>query len=298
MIREEKDQNGYSLVELMVAMAVFSIFAAGLYSTYHSQIKAHTTQRVVVEMQQNIRNAIYLIERDLRMAGYDLLDTVVPPPGILTAQRGRVNFTLDIAGGDSDGFDNDGDGLIDAADLNLDLNGIDDDGDGLTDESDEADESGYGNGDVLQWDENIWYALQDAGSNAIYADGECVMPGPCNLVRDRGDGQGWQPVALNIDALNFVYLDEAGNDLTNYTLNPPAVPAAQLTNIRSIQISLVARSGAVPLTLATRTVDDNVYTNQRPATENSPWHIILPAQNDNFHRIYLTSNVLCRNLGI
>ena len=111
------------------------------------------------------------------------------------------------------------------------------------------------------------------------------------------DLRAWH-FALNIDALNFVYLDEAGNDLTNYTLNPPAVPAAQLTNIRSIQISLVARSGAVPLTLATRTVDDNVYTNQRPATENSPWHIILPAQNDNFRRIYLTSNVLCRNLGI
>ena len=85
MIREEKDQNGFTLIELMVAMGVFSIFAAGLYSTYHSQIKAHTTQRVVVEMQQNMRNAMYLIERDLRMVGYDLLGTVVPPPGIETA---------------------------------------------------------------------------------------------------------------------------------------------------------------------------------------------------------------------
>jgi len=320
MIREKKDQKGFSLIELMVAMAVFSLFAAGLYSTYYSQVKAHTTQRVVVEMQQNIRNSMYLIERDLRMAGYNLLNIVgTAVPGIKTADRGQVQFTMDIAGGDSDGLDNDLDGMIDSADLSLDENGSDDDGDGLVDESDEADEKRYGNGSIDICDlansmdddgdgltdedtpadcETIAYRLQDAGTGTPYPDGECVMPGPCNLVRNQGDGSGWQLVAANIDALNFVYLDVSGNDLTDYTTNPPAVPASQIANIRSVQISIVARSGAVSPALANRIVDDHVYTNQRPATENSPWHIILPAQNDNFRRSCLTSNVLCRNLGI
>jgi hypothetical protein len=93
---------------------------------------------------------------------------------------------------------------------------------------------------------------------------------------------------LNIDALNFVYLDSAGNTLNddgngNVTTN--------LEAIRSVQITLVARSGdKVPVLMRKRT-DSTTYTNQKGT-------VILDAQDDNFRRIRLTSAVKVRNLGL
>jgi type IV pilus assembly protein PilW len=87
------------------------------------------------------------------------------------------------------------------------------------------------------------------------------------------------PVALNIDALNFVYLDNDG------------ITASSLADIRSVQITLVARSGDDVPVLMRKHTDNTIYTNQQ-GTE------ILSAQNDNFRRIRLTATVKVRNLGL
>ena len=67
------NHKGFSLTELMIAMAVGSIIMAVIYSTYQAQQKSYTNQQVAVEMQQNIRAAMSLIKREIRMAGYDPL---------------------------------------------------------------------------------------------------------------------------------------------------------------------------------------------------------------------------------
>ena len=84
----------------------------------------------------------------------------------------------------------------------------------------------------------------------------------------------------------------------NYGLNPPQVPAGQLSDIRSVQITIVARAGQNPRQgLPAQQVDSNVYMNQQ-SRPGDDWDIILPAQNDRFRRNMLTTEVSCRNLGL
>jgi len=94
-----------------------------------------------------------------------------------------------------------------------------------------------------------------------------------NLVRNTGGGN--QVVAENIDALDFVYLDADGNT------------TATLTDIRSVEITIVARTGRA----LRATKDNNLYYNQQGTQ-------ILGAQNDNFSRKSSTTFIKCRNLGI
>jgi prepilin-type N-terminal cleavage/methylation domain-containing protein len=81
------NNRGFTLMELMIAMAIASIVLASIYRVYQTQQKAFTTQQLLVEMQQNARSAMTLMKREIRMAGYK--------PAA------------------SDGIDNDGDGDID-----------------------------------------------------------------------------------------------------------------------------------------------------------------------------------------
>ena len=270
-------KKGFTLVELLVAMVISSIVMAAIYATYSAQLRSHVTQQKVVEMHQNARAAMFILEREIRLAGYDPLGGDVPQ--ITTAQINAITFTMDITGGESDGLDNDDDGIFD--------------------------EPGETDGDTDDAFEQITYRL----SNDLNDDGISDSM-DCNLQRQYWDGAAWQPnlatdpadanIAIDIDALNFVYLDEDGNDLIDYSgaLTPPQVPAADLDDIRSVQITIVARAGQNERQgLPGKKLDTKVYMNQqdRPGDD---WDITLPAPNDKFRRIVLTADVKCRNLGL
>ncbi len=53
------NKKGFTLVELLVAMAISTMVMAAIYSTYHVQLRSHITQQTVVEMQQNARAAMF-----------------------------------------------------------------------------------------------------------------------------------------------------------------------------------------------------------------------------------------------
>ena len=218
--------KGFTLIELMVALAATSILAACIWATYITQLKSHITQKQVVEMQQNLRAAMQLIEREVRMAGYDPRRTA--NAGVTTMLGNKLQFNMDLEE----------------------------------------------NGDVLEPNENVRYALvtDGAGNQFLGRDGDAdVDPNvdPSNILL--------QPLAENIDALNFVYLDDSGNIATNPL------------QVKSIQVTIVARSGRVVPKLFNRHTDNRIYRNQQD-------QIILPAQNDNFRRIIITSEIKCRNL--
>ena len=270
-------KKGFTLVELLVAMVISSIVMAAIYATYSAQLRSHVTQQKVVEMHQNARAAMFILEREIRLAGYDPLGGDVPQ--ITTAQINAITFTMDITGGESDGLDNDDDGIFD--------------------------EPGETDGNTDDAFEQITYRL----SNDLNDDGISDSM-DCNLQRQYWDGAAWQPnlatdpadanIAIDIDALNFVYLDADGNDLIDYSgaLTPPQVPAGDLNNIRSVQITIVARAGQNERQgLPGNALDTKVYMNQqdRPGDD---WDITLPAPNDKFRRIVLTADVKCRNLGL
>lgn len=64
-------EGGFTLVELMIALAMSGIIVAAVYAAYNVQQKSYYTQGQVVEMQQNIRAAMELMMGDIRMAAYD-----------------------------------------------------------------------------------------------------------------------------------------------------------------------------------------------------------------------------------
>ena len=67
--------EGFTLTELLVAMSIASIVMASIYSTYMSQQKSYEITEEVTAVQQNLRAAMHYVERELRMAGYDPLET-------------------------------------------------------------------------------------------------------------------------------------------------------------------------------------------------------------------------------
>ena len=213
-------QKGFSLLELMVAMAIASVLMAGIYTFYHNQLKTHITQQEMVDMQQDARAAMYMMTREIRMAGYD--------------PQYNTGATIRTANDEAIAFD--------------------------------SDENRNG---AIDSDERFYYALNNG--NLVRGCDADDPSSPANL----------NPVALNIDALNFVYLDNDSNTTSN------------LADIRSVQITLVARSGdKVPALMRKRTDRTTYYNQQQPPT------VILSAKNDNFRRIRLTATVKVRNLGL
>lgn len=66
-----RTQQGFSLLETLIALVVSSILTAGIYEVFHSQQNTHRAQSEVVKMQQNMRAGTFLLARELRSAGFD-----------------------------------------------------------------------------------------------------------------------------------------------------------------------------------------------------------------------------------
>lgn len=65
------NKKGITLVELVVGLVICGMVVAGIYRLFVSQTRAYAVQDQVVEVQQNIRIAMEILLRDLRMAGFD-----------------------------------------------------------------------------------------------------------------------------------------------------------------------------------------------------------------------------------
>ena len=72
------DKRGVTLIELLVAFVICALVIAGVYRIFIAQTKAYTIQDQVVEVQQNIRNAMEMMVRDIRMAGFDYDNSTSP----------------------------------------------------------------------------------------------------------------------------------------------------------------------------------------------------------------------------
>lgn len=221
------NNRGFTLTEILVVMAISGIVIAGIYTMYSSQNRSYMTQEQIAAMQQNLRAAIYFMEREIQMAGCDPSQTNAP--GILTANKNSIHFTSDLNGNENTSDPN----------------------------------------------EDIEYSLYDYGSD-----------GDTDLGRKTGAAGSLQALAENIDALDFVYLNSSGVPLDddgfgNVTTSTPS--------IRSIQITMVAKTGRAERGY----VDTNAYFNQVDLVNP-----ILPAQNDNFRRKLITTEIKCRNLGL
>jgi prepilin-type N-terminal cleavage/methylation domain-containing protein len=113
------DRKGFTLIELLVAMVIASVVLTAIYSVYRAQTRQHRVQQMVVQMQQNMRAAMYLLEREIRMAGYSRFNP--PAPAGFVANFAGYGSPHDASGAATDAsnvaftVDNDDDGAISAA---------------------------------------------------------------------------------------------------------------------------------------------------------------------------------------
>ncbi len=70
-MKGKKAKNkGFTLVELLVAMAIATVILTAIFSTFKSQQDSYVLQSQLAMTQQTVRGAMQLISRDIQMAGY------------------------------------------------------------------------------------------------------------------------------------------------------------------------------------------------------------------------------------
>jgi len=101
-MRSPDNQSGYSLLELLVASAIFFTFMVGVASIY---AQGHATFRrgmSRIEVQQSARIAVESMVREIRLAGYDPSGIIASLPADAVVQvAARDTFTM-IADVDGD----------------------------------------------------------------------------------------------------------------------------------------------------------------------------------------------------
>lgn len=182
--------TGFTLVELLIALVIGSLVIGAVYSSLQSQHASYLAQDQVVEMQQNLRAAMNIMAREIRMAGYDptLLAWREPtPPSVLMAAARQLQISMD----------SNENGVV-----------VDPDPNPPNSEPNEIVAFGFA-----------------SGIDVKPADG-IVDNGVANL--GRNTGAGFQPIAENIHALGFAYAFDADgngvldfNDLNNNGVQEP-----------------------------------------------------------------------------
>lgn len=98
-LKSNKQSVGFTLIELMIAMAISGIISVAMYSVFLAQVRGQVSQDVSLAMTQGVRTAIEILASDIRMAGCDPENAGA---SIETAALGELILTMDIGGG-SDG---------------------------------------------------------------------------------------------------------------------------------------------------------------------------------------------------
>jgi len=65
-----KDQRGTSLVELMIAMAIFSLILGVIFTLYATMIKTSASTRKIAKVEGEITNTVWPIFKEIESAGY------------------------------------------------------------------------------------------------------------------------------------------------------------------------------------------------------------------------------------
>ena len=91
--------QGFTLVELLVVMAIVSIVMGGIYSVFVRSNRVYISQEEVVAAQQEARSALDIIGREIRMAGFIATNNKTGglDPITAAAWAGNADSTIEIA---------------------------------------------------------------------------------------------------------------------------------------------------------------------------------------------------------
>src|SRR5690349_17815594 len=82
----QQSQAGFSIAELVVAMAVMAVFVGAIFALMRDSIKVGTTTYELTDAQQSLRNAQEYVNRDLINVGDGLnsITTILVPRTFVT----------------------------------------------------------------------------------------------------------------------------------------------------------------------------------------------------------------------
>src|SRR5210317_811378 len=143
-----KNNNGFTLVELMVTVFLTAIAVVSIYRGYTAFSQSADAQQQVIEMQQNLRIGITRSAKDIRRAGINEEDDDVAGFMCETFPTNATSIQLSMDLGRGGVFASNSPG--------------DEDQDNLIDEEDE---SRIGDGDIDDDRERIRYFFYDEDTN-------------------------------------------------------------------------------------------------------------------------------------
>lgn len=245
------NQRGFTLVELLVAIAILGLVMAALLTMYMTGTTIGLTGENKAEAQQTARAAA-LMEEDLRLAGYGYPPPPQLPPTITNASPTLITFWADVANASTTLTATANAG---GAVLNV-----------VTTAGINAGDTIY----LINWNQWQTRTVTGVGATTItlaagpataYPAGSQVgrprsityswNAATQTLFKDAGDGTGLQPLATGIQAFQLTYFDANENQIL------PANLLANLANIRRIAITLTAQSAAA-LNRGTFTINSTV----------------------------------------
>lgn len=105
-IFKSRTTSGFTLVEVLVCMAIMSILFGTVYGSFDIFNRSYTKENVKAGVQQRTRIGIDLMTRDIRLAGLDPLGTA--NARIIVADTENIQFSADLNydGDANDPFEN------------------------------------------------------------------------------------------------------------------------------------------------------------------------------------------------
>ena len=272
------NRRGLTLIELLVALTITGLLVGGIYRTFVSQQHTYTVQEQIVDMQQNVRLAINRMTRELRMAGYGrvgatffgsgavhgIYQNAITPGGggnsvtVVGGYQALTTLSANATSGSKTILVNNASGFNTDKKQYISINGTE----SLQIQKITGNQIDFKGGTQLSEDhfagEPVFLIMAITYSRGVFE-------GKWSLLRNENLGAGDQPVAENIDSLQFRYVMNTGETLD-------VVPAARFDDIRMVQVTLVAR---------TDRIDPE-----------------LTRAGDGYRRRTLNSNIQVRNLGL
>jgi type IV pilus assembly protein PilW len=253
-------RSGFSLVELLVAMAITGVVMAAVFKIYTTQQDSYVLQEQVAEMQQNGRTAKYVMTREIRMAGYD--PTGSNNFGFLSAGGNSISFSMDIKleNGDPDPAGE----VITYSVSSGNLERNDGSGNEIAVENIEA------VGFAYAYDEDNDGDVETCGSDMKWAI----------------DFDGDDFLDLNLDTNGDCKIDIADDADSDGFIDGTAIaPSVPIDKIRAVKIWLLAKTGHI----------DRNYTS---ANKYVVGNRIIPLTSDGNRRQLLATTVKCRNMAL
>lgn len=224
---------GFTLIEILIGLCLASILGVVVFSFFSVQLKAFLSQKHIVDLQQNLRTCMYLLEEDIKHACYDPAGTAKPV--ILHADRDFFRFQTDM------------------------------------------NENGNRFNSNPETDDLAAASGTDPNETIGFRLGKTENRGLKSLIREVWGGA--QKMADNIEALDFIYLDSNGSQLS-----PLPLDAESRKLICSVEVTLVTRS-----------LHQGQKTNNHIDYKNSNDDVLVAGNNDSYYRMSDSKIICLRN---